>query len=92
MRLAKEGIVRSTRWGMMRDAGRDHLPDWKTICTELMPEPGEQNGLVTTLSTFAESLRRVPEMAKDMNAPPEIIEQAMGRCAEIADGVSAALS
>lgn len=38
MRLVKEGIVRSTRWAMMRDSGRDHLPDWKHIFGELMPD------------------------------------------------------
>ena len=90
MRLAKEGIVRSTRWAMMRDSGRDHLPDWKRICAELIPDPDEQNALATELSVFAEYLRQTPAMAKDMGGSPEILERAMGRCIQIAEGVLAA--
>jgi serine/threonine-protein kinase HipA len=90
MRLAKEGIVRSTRWAIMRDSGRDHLPDWKRICGELMPDPAEQNALAAELSAFAERLRQTPAMAKDLGASPEILERAMGRCIEIAENVLAA--
>ncbi len=90
MRLAKEGIVRSTRWALMRDGGRDHLPDWKRICAELMADPAEQNALAAELSAFAEYLRQTPAMAKDMGASPEILERAMGRCIVIADSVPAA--
>ncbi|WP_421413249.1 type II toxin-antitoxin system HipA family toxin [Agrobacterium tumefaciens] len=90
MRLAKEGIVRSTRWAMMRDVGRDHLPDWKRICAELIPDPDEQNALAADLSVFAEYLRQTPAMAKDMGGSPEILERAMGRCIEIAESVLAA--
>ena len=90
MRLAKEGIVRSTRWAMMRDGGRDHLPDWKRICAELIPDPDEQNALAAELSVFAECLRQTPAMAKDMGGSPEILERAMGRCIEIAESVLAA--
>nr|WP_245500638.1 HipA domain-containing protein [Rhizobium sp. BK251] len=87
MRLAKEGIVRSTRWAMMRDGGLDHLPDWKRICAELMPNPDEQKALVSALYAFAGHLRLAPDMAKDMGASSEILERAMGRCIEITDSV-----
>ncbi|MCA0256808.1 MAG: HipA domain-containing protein [Proteobacteria bacterium] len=87
MRLAKEGIVRSTRWAMMRDGGRDHLPDWKHICRELMPDPAEQRALAFMLAEFAEHLRQAPAMAKDLGASPDILERAMERCQEIADSV-----
>jgi serine/threonine-protein kinase HipA len=90
MRLAKEGIVRSTRWALMRDAGRDHLPDWKRICVELMPRPDERRGLLTALSAFAERLRHAPKVARELGASPQILERAMSRCAEIANSVSAA--
>lgn len=90
MRLAKEGIVRSTRWAMMRDGGRDHLPDWKRICAELIHDPDEQNALAAELSVFAGYLRQTPAMAKDMGGSPEILERAMGRCIEIAESVLAA--
>ena len=92
MRLAKEGIVRSTRWAMMRDDGRDHLPDWTRICVELMPGPVERKALAVALCEFAERLQQVPDKAKDMGAPREILERAMGRCTEIADSVLAARS
>lgn len=90
MRLAKEGIVRSTRWAMMRDEGRDHLPDWRRICAELMPDPAVGNALPAELSAFAEGLRQTPALARDLGAPVEISERAMGRCMEIADSVLAA--
>ncbi|MEV5058008.1 type II toxin-antitoxin system HipA family toxin [Agrobacterium radiobacter] len=90
MRLAKEGIVRSTRWAMMRDGGRDHLPDWKRICAELIPDPDEQKALAAELSVFAEYLRQTPAMAKNMGGSAEILERAMGRCIEIAESVLAA--
>jgi len=90
MRLAKEGIIRSTRWASMRDVGRDHLPDWKLICAELMPDPDAQVRLTTALSQFAERLRQAPQMAKDIGAPPEILDRAMIRCTEMADSVSTA--
>jgi serine/threonine-protein kinase HipA len=90
MRLAREGIVRSTRWAMMRDGGRDHLPDWKRICAELMPDPAEHKTLAATLSEFAEHLRQAPAMAKDLKASPEILDRAMERCIAIIDSVLAA--
>ncbi|HLP69044.1 MAG TPA: HipA domain-containing protein [Rhizobium sp.] len=90
MRLAKEGIVRSTRWAMMREGGRDHLPDWKRICAELMPDPEAHKALDATLAEFAEHLRQASAVAKDMGASPEILERAMGRGMEIADSVLAA--
>ncbi|MBY5890687.1 type II toxin-antitoxin system HipA family toxin [Rhizobium leguminosarum] len=90
MRLAKEGIVRSTRWAMMRDSGRDHLPDWKHICAELMPDPAEHKALAAALCEFAEHLRKVPAMRKDFGASPDILDHAMGRCMAITDSVLAA--
>ena len=90
IRLAKEGIVRSTRWAMMRDGGLDHLPNWKRISAELMPDPAEQKALATALSEFAEHLRRAPAMAKDLSASPEILDRAMGRCFAITDSLLAA--
>lgn len=87
MRLAKEGIVRSTRWAMMSNGGRDHFPDWTRIWTELLPDPAEQKALATTLSEFAKKLRQSPAMAKEMSASADILERAMGRCIAIADSV-----
>ncbi|MET3588056.1 serine/threonine protein kinase HipA of HipAB toxin-antitoxin module [Pseudorhizobium tarimense] len=74
---------------MMRDEGRDHLPDWKRICSELMSDPAEHKALVSELSALAEYLRQKPKMAKDMGGSPEVLERAMGRCIAIADTVFA---
>ena len=90
MRLAREGIVRSTRWAMMRDDGRDHLPDWKRICADLMADPADLRALEAGLGEFADNLRQAPAMAKDLGASAEMLDRAMGRCAEIADSVLAA--
>ena len=90
MRLAKEGIARSTRWAMMCDGGRDHLPDWKHICGALMPDPAEHKALAGALTEFAEHLRHAPAIAKDLGASPDILDRAMGRCIEITDSVLAA--
>ncbi len=73
MRLAREGIVRSTRWATMRESGRDHRQDWRKICGELAPDPAEQMVLATALTKFAEHLRQVPAIAKDLGASPEIL-------------------
>ncbi|WP_312992914.1 type II toxin-antitoxin system HipA family toxin [Rhizobium populisoli] len=89
MRLAKEGIVRSTRWAIMRDGGRDHLPDWKCVCKEVMPDPTKQKALAAALCGFAGHLRQAPDIAYQMEASPEILERVMGRCVEIADSVLA---
>ena len=89
MRLAKEGIVRSTRWAVMRDSGRDHLPDWKRICAQTMRSSDQQTALAAALHAFAQQLRNAPEFARELGAPREIPERAMTRCIEIADSVSA---
>lgn len=92
MRLAREGVVRSTRWAMMRDSGRDHSPDWKLIGDALMADPTARDRLAAVLVSFAEHLHHAPAMAKDWGAPPEVLDHAMGRCRDVADGVLAAFS
>ncbi|SDA99626.1 HipA domain-containing protein [Sinorhizobium sp. NFACC03] len=92
MRLAKEGVVRSTRWASMRDGGLDHSPDWKRICAEVWPDRDVQTKLMSELQAFAQRLRLVPSHAKRLGAPDVIIERAMMRCSEIADGVEDAFS
>ncbi len=92
MRLAKEGVVRSTRWASMRDAGLEHFPDWKRICTEVWSDGDVQTKLMSELQAFAQRLRLVPSHAKRLGAPDVVIERAMMRCSEIADGVEGAFS
>lgn len=91
MRLAKEGIVRSTRWASMRDAGHDHLPDWKQICAEVSPDGDTQMRLMDELQAFAQRLKQAPRRAKELGAPDIIIDRAMMRCGEIVDSVKGAL-
>jgi serine/threonine-protein kinase HipA len=87
MRLAREGIVRSTRWAIMHDSGRDHLPDWKQLCSELMPDAQEQKTLEARLCEFASHLRQAPVIAADLGVSPGILDRAMGRCIDIAESV-----
>lgn len=54
VRAVNETRHRQIRWASMRDARRDHLPDWKKICAGLMPEPDEQVGLLTPIFALAE--------------------------------------
>lgn len=47
----------------------------------------EHKALAAALCEIVERLQQVPVKAKDMGSPPEILEGAMGRFMEIADGV-----
>jgi len=47
---------------------------------------------MSELQAFAQRLRLVPSHAKKLGAPDVIIERAMMRCSEIADGVDDAFS
>ncbi|MCD7111388.1 HipA domain-containing protein [Rhizobium sp. DKSPLA3] len=57
MRLAAEGIARSTRWAAMREIHRDTAPDWLTVCQAVFPDnPCEAQGLLDEISGFAEKI------------------------------------
>lgn len=88
MRLATEGIVRSTRWAAMRDQHSDYLPDWQRISALLFPDD-DYRRLLKELQQFAARLRHAPEIAKEMGAKPDILDRAMARCTEISDSVLA---
>ena len=90
MRLGREGVVRSTRWGCMRDINRDHLPDWQVVTTLLFSDPAERDTALTELLAFAGRLAEATDMALDLNAPAEITQRAMARCSEIAESVLSA--
>ncbi|NRP21656.1 hypothetical protein LPJGGPFB_04915 [Ensifer adhaerens] len=87
MRLAREGILRSTRWASMRDAARDHLPDWRQICADVWPEPDGQARIGSQLQSLSDRLRQIPQYARDLGATDLVVDRAMMRCGEIADGV-----
>ncbi|MFK0276329.1 type II toxin-antitoxin system HipA family toxin [Ensifer sp. NPDC090286] len=92
MRLAREGILRSTRWASMRDAGRDHFPDWSRICAGVWPEPDGQASIASQLLSLSDRLRQIPQYAKDLGATDLIVDRVMTRCVEIADGVEASFA
>ncbi|RDL47978.1 hypothetical protein BLJAPNOD_05204 [Ensifer sp. M14] len=92
MRLAREGILRSTRWASMRDAGRDHLPDWRQICADVWPEPDGQASIGSQLQSLSDRLRQIPQYARDLGATDPIVDRAMMRCGEIADGVQSSFA
>ncbi|WP_235693184.1 HipA domain-containing protein [Ensifer adhaerens] len=55
MRLAVEGISRSTRWAAMRDTHRDTAPDWAEVCRAVFPESLEiAERLLDEISDFGE--------------------------------------
>jgi serine/threonine-protein kinase HipA len=89
MRLAVEGIMRSTKWRVMGDRNSDHRPDWPQICASLFADSDDGDRLLQQLRRFAASLERAPEMARQMGAHPDIMDRAMARCSEIARSVLA---
>jgi len=92
MRLSREGIVRSTKWAVMRPHNRDHLPDWKAIVSHVFSENDDQMRLANEVCLFSERLKESHNLARQIGLPKEIRERAMTRCEEIADAVLASLS
>ena len=87
MKLSREGIVRSTRWNVMRASHRDTNPDWKAVCDAIFPDPQLANRLMSEIACFAAALKNAPQMAIELGATGEVVERAMGRCVEIAEAV-----
>jgi serine/threonine-protein kinase HipA len=84
MRMAVDGVVPSTRWGVMRAAHRDNDPDWRAVCAVVFPdEAGKAEALFEMLTEFAERLAHAPSMAADFRVPGPVIEMAMARCGEV---------
>ncbi len=57
-----------------------------------MAVPDEQKRMASALYSFAEQLRRAPNLARDGGASPEIQQRAMTRCVEITNSVLEACS
>lgn len=84
MKLADDGIVRSTRWAAMQPQHSDHRPSWSDVCdTIFADDPASAARLKDDLRSFADSLEAVPAMAKDLGAGDTILNRAVARCEEI---------
>ncbi|KQU93132.1 phosphatidylinositol kinase [Ensifer sp. Root31] len=84
MRLAIEGIARSTRWGVMRDTHRDSDPDWWQVCRAVfMEDERAAAALLEEMATFAERLANAPKISLAMGVPAEVVDFAMSGCAEL---------
>jgi len=94
MRLAPEGIARSTSWKCMKPfdgAYRDLDPDWEEVCRVAAKDtPGlDSETLADILADKSELLRRMPELAQKIGVPDPVIARAMTRCGELADALEA---
>ncbi|WP_413708790.1 type II toxin-antitoxin system HipA family toxin [Rhizobium sp. Rhizsp82] len=84
MRLAPEGIARSTRWGVMLRTHRDHLPDWRLVAETIFPdEAALADRLLDELGEFGDSLKKAPALARQLGAHEDVLGIAMTRCDEI---------
>jgi serine/threonine-protein kinase HipA len=84
MRMAVEGIARSTRWGAMRATHRDHDPDWRQVCAVVFSEDIESaETLFAEIGVFAERLAEAPMLARKLGIPEKVVETAMANCAEV---------
>ncbi|HZG30869.1 MAG TPA: HipA domain-containing protein [Ensifer sp.] len=84
MRLATDGVVPSTRWGVMRAAHRDNDPDWGAVCGTLFPDDAEKAAvLYEEMAEFAARLLHAPALAVEFGIPDPVIKMAMARCADV---------
>lgn len=92
MRMAAEGIRRSTKWACMQRAGGgsgDLSPDWSLICevaAEGVMDPAE---LKSILAQKADLLHETPTLARRLGVPEPVIERAMAWHEEVAAGLQA---
>jgi serine/threonine-protein kinase HipA len=91
MRLAVEGVVRSTRWACMRDHNMDHMPDWKAVCRAVFPgEDGTDRRLLADIAEFASGLVEAKRIAAEFGIAREVVDHAMRDCEAVVDNVLAA--
>lgn len=91
MRMATSGIRRSTKWTcMVRNGGRfgDLDPDWGIVCDVAAEGVMRAEDLKASLVGRVDALRRMPENARALGVPERVIEHAMARCSDIADGLT----
>lgn len=84
MKLADDGIVRSTRWAAMQPRHADHRPMWSDVCDAIFEDdPQSAARLKGDLRAFADRLEAVPDMGKALGASEAILNRGMARCQEI---------
>ncbi|MFS8056375.1 HipA domain-containing protein [Rhizobium sp. BR 317] len=85
MKLAVEGVARSTRWAAMRDLHRDTTPDWDAVCRAIFEDEAAASALREEISAFAVRLLDAPSIAAAVGIPEEATELAMRDCISVAE-------
>ena len=86
MRLNPDPIMRSTRWECLGHA--DLSPDWRTICRVAAEDIARPEKLESELIARLPLFQGLREIARKRNVPESVIERALVRCGEIADGIA----
>ena len=91
MRLAVEGIARSTRWAAMRETHRDTAPDWFEVCLAVFPDsPSDALGLLDEISGFAERILSLGDL-NDFGIRDDVSKRAAANLIPVCEGVLEAL-
>jgi len=91
MRLARDGAMRSTKWRCMQKSGGgtdDLSSNWDRVCDAAAGDSMPPEDLKRSLADKAEALATLPAVAKEKRVPQQVIERAMGRCAELSRAVA----
>lgn len=80
------GIVRATRWACL---GRNDLvPDWRAVCGAAAEGVMAPEDLMAALAAKEQFVRALPGIARRHGVNEEVIDGALGRAGEIADGLA----
>lgn len=91
MRLAVEGIARSTRWAAMRETHRDTAPDWFEICRAVFPDSStDALGLLDEITDFAERILALGDL-NDFGIRDDVSKRAAANLIPVCEGVLEAL-
>ena len=88
MKLSPAVIVRSTKWGCMRAAGRDYNPDWKVVCEAAAGDDLPADEIAAALSEKEALIRSLPDIGRRHGLSDDVIGKAFAAHAEIADAIA----
>lgn len=92
MKIAAEGIARSTRWAAMRDTHRDTNPDWFEVCQAVFPEiSSDAQRLLDEIGAFAQDILALEDLDR-FGIPQAVADRAAASRVEVCEGVISALS
>lgn len=92
MKMAAEGIARSTRWAAMRDTHRDTNPDWFEVCQAVFPaSSSDARGLLDEIGAFAQDILALEDLNR-FGIPQAVAARAASSRVEVCEGVMSALS